>query len=83
MTTVLTERRQTSIPATLRRDASLRTGRRLHWQRVSNREFRVIVETPATASGPLAVLSWARRFHSGCVPASDETMRRLRAGEHG
>ena len=81
MTTVLTERGQTSVPASLRHGAALRPGRRLHWQRMSDREFRVIVDTADTAPGPLAALGWARRFHRGRTPGSDEAMKVLRVGD--
>ncbi|MCK5802140.1 MAG: sporulation regulator [Lentisphaeria bacterium] len=81
MTTVLTARGQTSVPARLRRNARLSPGQCLHWQAVSETEFRVTVETPADAPGPLAVLGWARRGRSGPVRTSDDIMRELREGD--
>ena len=81
MTTVLTIRGQTSVPAKVRRTARLKPGQRLHWQQLSDGEFRVTVETDETAPGPLAVLGWARRFHAEKVPRTDEAMAELRAGE--
>jgi hypothetical protein len=59
----------------------LRPGQRLHWYQSGENEFRVIVETPEEAPGPLAALGYARRFHAGVVPTSDEAMSALREGE--
>ena len=81
MITSVTERGQTSVPAKLRRRAGLRAGKRLHWYPVSDREFRIVVETPEESPGPLAVLGWAARFNRHVGPTSDEAMRELREGE--
>jgi bifunctional DNA-binding transcriptional regulator/antitoxin component of YhaV-PrlF toxin-antitoxin module len=81
MITVVTERGQTSIPAKLRRKAGLSRSKRLHWYAVSNREFRVVIETPDEAPGPLAALGWAVRFNRRGVPRSDDAMREIREGE--
>jgi len=81
MITTVTVRGQTSVPARLRKKIGLSSGKRLHWYSVSDREFRVVVETLEQAPGPLAALGWAVRYHSSGVPGSDETMRELREGE--
>lgn len=81
MTTRITSRGQTSVPSRLRRDAGLRVGTRLHWYPVSDREFRVAVETTEESPGPLAALGWAARFHRNGMPTTDEAMSELRAGE--
>lgn len=78
MSTLVTERGQTSVPAGLRRRSGLKSGKRLRWYAVSDKEFRVVVETPDLAPGPLAALGWAKRFHSGKMQGSDEAMRELR-----
>ena len=81
MTTIVTQRGQTSVPAKLRKRAGLPGGAHLHWYAVSDREFRVVVETAEASPGPLAALGWATRFNRGGVPTSDEAMRELRDGE--
>ena len=42
---------------------------------------RVLAERMA-GPGPLAMLGYARQFHAGAVPATDEAMRELREGDH-
>jgi bifunctional DNA-binding transcriptional regulator/antitoxin component of YhaV-PrlF toxin-antitoxin module len=81
MITTVTERGQTSIPAKLRRKAGLSPSKRLHWFAVSDREFRVVVETTDEAPGPLAALGWATRYHRGGTPRTDDALREIRAGE--
>ncbi len=81
MITLVTERGQTSVPAGLRRRSGLKSGKLLHWYAVSDKEFRVVVESPEQAPGPLAALGWAKRFHVGKMRGSDEAMRELREGE--
>jgi bifunctional DNA-binding transcriptional regulator/antitoxin component of YhaV-PrlF toxin-antitoxin module len=81
MTTTLTVRGQTSVPARFRRAAHLKPGQKLRWEQVSETVFRVAVETAADAPGPLGVLGWVRRFHTGTPPRTDEVMHELREGE--
>ena len=79
-TTVITDRGQTSIPATLRRELGLTQGQRLRWEKVSHRELRVSVMNEATPPGASSVLGYARRFR----PARRRTrewMAELREGE--
>lgn len=82
MITTVTVRGQTSVPARLRKRANLRSGRTLRWYAVSEREFRVVVETNESAPGPLAALGWALRHNPRGAPASDEAMLELREGEN-
>lgn len=55
----------------------------LRCSQVSDHEFRVevIQDTPASVPGPLAMLGYARQFHPGSVPSTDEIMRELREGD--
>ena len=76
----LTERGQVSVPAALRKSMKLRPGQRLRWQRISDREIRVSVETPQ-AKGPLSVLGYARKLRNGPVRRTASWMSELRAGE--
>lgn len=76
----LTERGQISIPAALRKTMGLHTGQRLEFERISDREFRVLVKDNAPA-GPLAMLGYARRLRSGPARPTSEWMKELRGGE--
>ena len=55
----------------------------LRCSQVSDHEFRVEIMdvTPAAVPGPLAMLGYARQFHQGIMPGTDEVMRELRAGD--
>ncbi len=81
MITMVTKRGQTSVPSKLRRRGGLTAGKRLRWYGISDREFRVVVETVEEVPGPLAALGWAIRYQKRGVPGSDEAMRELREGE--
>lgn len=48
----LTERGQISVPAALRKAMKLLTGQRLEFERISNREFRVLVKSDAQPYRP-------------------------------
>ena len=75
----LTERGQISVPASLRKAMKLRSGQSFKWVRISDREFRVVVEA-GSPPGPLAVLGYARKKRP--VPRRTSAwMRELRAGE--
>ena len=76
----VTERGQISIPASLRKAMNLKPGQRLKFEAISNREFRVIVETPAIP-GPVAMLGYARKLRTGPGRRTDEWIRELRKGE--
>lgn len=81
MITTVTQRGQTSVPSRLRRSAGIKTGRRLRWYAVSDKEFRVVVESAESAPGPLAALGWASRYTRGRLPRTDEAMREIREGD--
>ncbi|HEY5813739.1 MAG TPA: AbrB/MazE/SpoVT family DNA-binding domain-containing protein, partial [Terrimicrobiaceae bacterium] len=51
MKTRITERGQVSIPAELRREMNLKPGQTIVWEKVSDRECRLIIE-PRTAIKP-------------------------------
>ena len=76
----LTERGQISVPAALRKSMKLQPGQRLRWQRISDREMRVSVETPPV-HGPLGVLGYAQKLRHGPARRTASWMRELRAGE--
>ena len=76
----LTERGQVSVPAALRKSMKLQPGQRFHWQRISDREMRVSVETPR-GQGPLSVLGYAQKLHNRPARHTASWMRELRVGE--
>lgn len=76
----LTERGQVSVPASLRKAMKLRPGQRFRWERISDREFRVVVEADSPA-GPLAVLGYAKKIRKGPLRRTSDWMRELREGE--
>jgi AbrB family looped-hinge helix DNA binding protein len=77
---IVTERGQVSVPASLRRAMGLRPGQRLHWEQVSDREIRVSlpVEKPL---GPLAMLGFARSIRNTPPRPTADWMQELREGE--
>lgn len=75
----LTERGQISVPASLRKAMKLRSGQSFKWVRISDREFRVVVEA-GRPPGPLAVLGYARKRRAAPRRTS-AWMQELRAGE--
>lgn len=79
-TSTLTERGQVSLPASIRRQMGLRPGQRLHWERISEKEGRFVVEETAPA-GPLAVLGYGRRLRGDRGRRTADWMRELRAGD--
>lgn len=83
LVTILTERGQTSVPASIRRAAHLEPGQKLHWIQLSATEFRVIVESSKKeVVGPLGALGWARKFsEENSSVSTDEVMKDLREGE--
>lgn len=81
LTTVLTERGQTSVPAEVRRRVGLKPGQQLSWQVVSDTELRVTLPPPGDVPGPLAVLGYARKFSPDDNRSTDEIMQELRDGE--
>jgi AbrB family looped-hinge helix DNA binding protein len=78
--TIVTERGQVSVPASLRKAMGLHAGRKLHWEQVSDREIRVSLHEEKPA-GPLAVLGYARRLRKTPPRPTADWMRELREGE--
>jgi hypothetical protein len=68
------------IPGALRPWFKPEAADHLRCSQVSDHEFRVeiIQASPAAVPGPLAMLGYARQFHAGTVPTTDEAMRELR-----
>ena len=79
--TTITARGQTSVPASLRRAAGLKAGRRLRWEQSSEFEFRVTVAPAEDVPGPLAVLGYGLKFRDARLVSSDDILRKLREGE--
>ena len=77
---LITERGQVSVPASLRKAMGLRPGQRLHWEQVSDREIRVSLQQESPP-GPLSVLGYARRVLKTPPRRTDDWMRELREGE--
>ena len=80
MKTVVTERGQVSIPAALRQEMHLRPGDYLCWERISDRECRVIVEGDRIGD-PMAALGMAVQIRGGRPQRTLAWMRQLREGE--
>jgi AbrB family looped-hinge helix DNA binding protein len=78
--TIVTERGQVSVPASLRKSMGLHPGKKLHWEQVSDREIRVSLHEEKPI-GPLAVLGYARRIHRKPPRSTADWMRELREGE--
>jgi AbrB family looped-hinge helix DNA binding protein len=82
--TILTERGQVSVPASIRRDVGLKPGESLRWERLSDTELRVVVDRQTTPQGAYAALGYAVRWlPPGAKIRTDEVMRELREGEGG
>lgn len=79
MATMVTERGQVSIPATIRKRLNLTSGQRVTWEPVSNHECRMRVVTGIRAPGATAMLGYAARFRR--VRRTREWMADLRKGE--
>ncbi len=77
--TKVTDRGQASIPARVRKQLGLRTGTRLVWEAVSDREVRVRVQPAGEAEGARAMLGFARTFRTTKRTAA--WMKELREGE--
>lgn len=77
---VITERGQVSVPAGIRREMGLRAGQRLHFERISDREIRVLVADVAPV-GPLSVLGYGKRMRDGGTRRTEDWMKELREGE--
>jgi len=78
--TTVTDRGQVSIPAHLRKELELGKGRQLLWEKVGERELRVVVLEAPRPRGARAVRGFARSFREETRPTA-EWMAELRAGE--
>jgi bifunctional DNA-binding transcriptional regulator/antitoxin component of YhaV-PrlF toxin-antitoxin module len=78
--TVVTERGQVSIPSHLRHELALGKGKKVLWQKVSDRELRVTVLEEGRPAGAKTMRGFARRFRSRPRRTS-EWMEQLREGE--
>lgn len=76
---VVTDRGQISIPSELRRELSIDKGRRLLWEKVGDRELRIVILPEAEPRGATAMLGFARRFRA--PRSTSEWMAELREGE--
>lgn len=81
--TILTERGQVSVPAAIRRKASLRTGQRLLWRQTGPNCFSVTVETPPLKRRrAVDLIGYAEQFlPDGLTGRTDDVIRELRRGE--
>ena len=80
--TIITERGQTSLPASLRREMKLKTGQKLLWEKVSDHELRVIaLERQQRPAGPRAMAGHANSGSGFPERSSDQWLSELRAGE--
>jgi AbrB family looped-hinge helix DNA binding protein len=76
---VVTQRGQVSIPAELRKELSLRKGRRLLWEKTADAELRIRVLPDHEPLGSLQMLGFASRFRKTRTTA--DWMAELREGE--
>jgi AbrB family looped-hinge helix DNA binding protein len=81
LTTVVTERGQVSIPASIRKELGLRTGQPLVWEKISDRECLVKVQRKKKPLGATAMLGFAARFRGEKGRRTAKVMAELRAGE--
>ena len=81
MATMVTDRGQVSIPATVRRHLNLTSGQRVIWEPVSNNECRMMVVSGTRCAGASAMLGYAAKFRR--VRRTDEWMADIRKGEAG
>lgn len=82
MTTTLTERGQTSVPAAIRKQAGLAPGQALRWEFVSEHELRVIIpEDIKTPPNAVSMIGFARRSTPGLPTTTAAMLGLLRAGE--
>ena len=81
MKTTITERGQVSIPAKLRQEMHLSPGNIILWEKVSDKECRIIIEQPPEVKpDPLAAIGFAKR-HGFAQKTTAEWMAELREGE--
>ena len=81
LTTVVTERGQVSIPASIRRELGLKAGQPLVWEKISDRECLVKVQRKKKPVGAMAMLGFAARFRGEKGRRTARVMAELREGE--
>jgi AbrB family looped-hinge helix DNA binding protein len=81
LTTVVTERGQISIPASIRKELQLKTGQSLVWEKISDRECLVKVPRKKKSLSAMAVLGFAARFRGEKGRRTAKVMAELREGE--
>ena len=81
LTTVVTERGQVSIPASIRKELGLTTGQPLVWEKISDRECLVKVPRKKKPLGATAMLGFAARFRGEKGRRTATVMAELREGE--
>ena len=72
----LTERGQISVPAALRKAMRMHTGQQFRWERITDREIRIVLEAEVP-TGPRSVLGYARKLRPA-ARSTAEWMRELR-----
>lgn len=80
-TTVVTERGQVSIPASIRKELRLKTGQPLVWEKISDRECLVKVPRKKKPLSVMALLGFAARFRGEKGHRTAKVMAELRDGE--
>ena len=81
LATMVTERGQVSIPATIRKRLNLASGQRVTWEPISNHECRMLVVNTPRVPGATALLGYAAKFRR--VRRTSEWMAEIREGENG
>jgi AbrB family looped-hinge helix DNA binding protein len=81
LTTVVTERGQVSIPATIRKELGLKTGQPLVWEKISDRECLVKIPRKKKPMGAMAMLGFAARFRGEKGRRTASVMAELREAE--
>ena len=76
---VVTDRGQVSIPASLRQELGIEKGQRLLWEKTGEHELRIVVLHEGAPLGAKAMLGFARRFRQ--VRRTQDWMDELREGE--
>jgi len=80
-TTVVTERGQVSIPATIRKELGLKTGQPLVWEKISDRECLVKVPRKRKPVGAMAMICFAAKIRCEKGRRTAEVIAELREGE--
>ena len=77
--TTVTNRGQISIPGGIRRSLGLTAGSRLCWERVTDTECRVFVQTQRERVGAKTMMGYARSFRP--LRRTQDWMAELREGD--